>query len=86
MNINEIQDFYITNVYTLAIYIIMPNMKQNGHTVLKIWAFQDFYIKPRPLINMHDIITKNNMAHQWTIGYICTTYDMNPLYRSWDTV
>ena len=36
MNINEIQDFYITNVYTLAIYIIMPNMKQNGHTVLKI--------------------------------------------------
>ena len=34
--------------------MITPNMKQNKHAVVKLWRFQDFYIKPRLLINMHD--------------------------------
>ena len=73
-------------ICTLANNIIIPNMKQNGQTVVEIWAFQDLYVKPRPLINMHDIITKNNRAHLWTMGYLCTKYDMNPMYRSGDFV
>ena len=65
-------------IWTLAYNIIIPNMKQNGHTVVEIWAFLNVNIEPRPLINMHDIITKNNRAHLRTMGYLCTKYDMNP--------
>ena len=74
-------------ICTLANNIIIPNMKQNGQTHcwnMNISRFVRF--KPRPLIHMHDIITKNNRAHLWTMGYLCTKYDMNPMYRSGDFV
>ena len=83
---NEIQQFYTMSMWTLANNIIIPNMKQNGQTVVEKWAFPNFNIKPRPLINMHDIITKNNWAHLRTVGYLCTTYDINPMCSSGDFV
>ena len=33
---------------------------------------QNVYIKPRLLINMHDIDTKINRAHLRAMGYLCT--------------
>ena len=48
------------------------NMKHNKHAVMKLWRFQDFYIKPCLLINMHDIANKNNSAHLRVMGYQCT--------------
>ena len=86
MHINEIERFYTMSMWTLANNIIIPHMIQNGQTVVEIWAFQDFYIKPRLLINMHDIITKINRAHLRAMGYLCTTYDINPMCHSWDIV
>ena len=51
-------------------------MKQNTHVVVKLWRFQEFYIKPHLLINIHDIIyartNKNNSAHLRAMGYQCT--------------
>ena len=61
-------------------------MKQNKHAVMKLWRFQDFYIKPCLLINMHDIDPKSNRAHLWAMGYLGTTYIMYPVYGSWDIV
>ena len=78
--------FYTMVIWTLANNIIIPNMKENGQTVVEKWAFPNFNIKPRPLINMHDIITKNNWAHLRTVGYLCTTYDINPMCSSGDLV
>ena len=69
-------------IWTLANNIIIPNMKKNRQTVVEIRAFQDLYVKPRPLMNMRDIITKNNRAHLRAMGYLCTKYDMNPIYGS----
>ena len=69
-----------------ASIISLPNMKENEQTVVEIWAFPDFYIKPRLLINMHDIITKTNRAHLRTISYLCTTYHINPMWSSGDFV
>ena len=36
MHINEIQEFYITSMYTLANNITKPNVKQNRHTLPQI--------------------------------------------------
>ena len=72
MHINDIQHFDIINTYTLANNIITLNMKQNGHPVVKLYRFQDFYIKPRLLINMHAMTNKNNSAHLRPMGYQCT--------------
>ena len=72
MHINDIQHFEIIKTCILANNMIMPNMKQNWHVVVKLWRFQDFYIKPRLLINMHDIANKNNSAHLLVMGYQCT--------------
>ena len=72
MHINDIQHFDIIKTYILANNMITLNMKQNRHPVVKIWRFQDFYIKPRLLINMHDITKKINSAHLRTMGYQCT--------------
>ena len=79
MHINDIQHFEIAKSCILVNNMIMLNMNQNTHAVVKLWRFQEFYIKPRPLINMHDIIMKNNWAHLRTVGYLCTTYDINPM-------
>ena len=78
--------FILMNMWTLANNIIIPNMKQNRQMVVEIWEFQDFYIKPRPLINMHDIIAKENSAHLQTMSYLCTKYDMNAQHCSGDFV
>ena len=72
MHINDIQHFDIIERYILANNIITLNMKQNKHAVMKLWRFQDLYIKPRLLINMHDIANKNNSAHLRVMGYQCT--------------
>ena len=72
MHINDIQHFDIIKTYILANNMITLNMKQNRYPVVKIWRFQDFYIKPRLLINMHDITKKIKSAHLWTMGYQCT--------------
>ena len=85
-HINEIERFYTMSMWTLANNIIIPHMIQNGQTVVEIWAFQDFYIKPRLLINMDDIITKNNRAHYRAMGYHYTTYDIYRTYSFWDIV
>ena len=66
--------------------MITLNMKQNRHAVVKLWRFQDFYIKPRLLINMHDIDTKNNRAHLRGMGYLGTKYVMYTVYGSSDIV
>ena len=78
---NEIQDFYITNMYTLLAinYMTKPHKKHNRHTLPKIRTFQDFNIKPHTLINMHDITNQNNRAYIQVIGHPCTTYHMNQL-------
>ena len=60
-------------MYTLANNISKLNMKPNTLVVVQILAFQDFYIKPRLLINMHDITTKNNRDH---LHALCAKYDM----------
>ena len=73
-------------MYILANNMITPNMKQDKHAVVKLWRFQDFYIKPRLLINMHDTDTKINRAHLRAMGYQCTPNDIYPMYRSWDFV
>ena len=44
---------------TLANNKIMPSMKENISFVVKIRAFQDFYIKPRLLINRVQIVFPN---------------------------
>ena len=72
MHINDIQHFKIAKTCILVNNMIMLNMKHNKHAVMKLWRFQDFYIKPRLLINMHDIDTKNNRAHLRVMGYQCT--------------
>ena len=70
MRINDIQHFDIIEMYILANNIITLNMKQNKQAVMKLWRFQDFYIKSCLLIlNMHDIDTKNNRAHLQVMGY-----------------
>ena len=56
-------------MYILANNMLTLNMKHNKHVVVKLWRFQDFYIKPRLLINMHDIANKNNSAHLRVMGY-----------------
>ena len=84
MHINDIQHFEIIKTWILANNMTMPNMKQNRHVVVKLWRFHDFYIKPRLLINMHDIANKNNSAHLRAISV--PPYDMYPLYRSWNFV
>ena len=73
MQINDIQHFHIVKTCILANNINTLNMKQNRHAVVKLWRFQDFYIKPRLLINMHDITNKNNSAHLRPMGYQCIT-------------
>ena len=72
MHINDIQHFKIAKTCILVNNMIMLNMKQNIHVVVKLWRFQEFYIKPRLLINMHDITNKNNSAHLRAMGYQCT--------------
>ena len=72
MHINDIQHFDIIEMYILANNMFTLNVKHNKHAVMKLWRFQDFYIKPRLLINMHDIDTKNNRAHLRVMGYQCT--------------
>ena len=72
MHINDIQHFKIAKTCILVTNMIMLNMKQNTHVVVKLWRFQEFYIKPRLLINMHDITNKNNSAHLRVMGYQCT--------------
>ena len=72
MHINDIQHFDIIEMYILANNMFTLNVKHNTHVVVKLWRFQEFYIKPRLLINMHDIDTKNNRAHLWVMGYQCT--------------
>ena len=59
MHINDIQHFDIIKSYIQANNMITLNMKQNRHPVVKLYGFQDLYIKPRLLINMHDITNKN---------------------------
>ena len=71
MHNNDIQHFDIIEMYTLANNMFTLNMKQNKHAVVKLWRFQDFYIKPRLLINMHDIANKSNSAHLRAMGYQC---------------
>ena len=71
MQMNDIQHFDIVKTCILANNINTLNMKQNRHAVVKLWRFQDFYIKPRLLINMHDITNKNNSAHLRPMGYQC---------------
>ena len=85
-NINDIQHFYMMNMQTLANNMFIPNIIENGQTVFEIWAFPNCYIKPRPLIHMHDIITNNNRAHLRTVGYLSTTYDINQMCCSGDFV
>ena len=68
MHINDIQHFEIAKSCILVNNMIMLNMKQNTHAVVKLWRFQEFYIKPRLLINMHDITNKNNNAHLRAMG------------------
>ena len=72
MHINDIQHFEIIKTGILANNMIMPNMKQNWYVIVKLWRFQDLYIKPRLLINMHDIANKSNSAHLRATGYQCT--------------
>ena len=87
VHINEIQRFYTMGMWTLANNIIIPNMKQNRQTVVEIWAFQVFTSSPaHVLYNMHDIFTKINRAHRRTMGYLCTTYEINPMRSSGDFV
>ena len=69
MQINDIQHFEIAKSCILVNNMIMLNMKQNTHAVVKLWRFQEFYNKPRLLINMHDITNKNNSAHLRAMGY-----------------
>ena len=58
------------------------------YQIVQIFHFQLWdsschnHFKPRLLINMHDIITKNNRAHLRTMGYLCTTYGINPMCKS----
>ena len=72
MHINDIQHFEIAKSCILVNNMITLHMKQNTHAVVKLWRFQEFYIKPRLLINMHDITNKNNSAHLRAMGYQCT--------------
>ena len=72
MHINDIQHFEMAKTCILVNNMTMLNMKQNTHAVVKLWRFQEFYIKPRLLINMHDITNKNNSAHLQAMGYQCT--------------
>ena len=72
MQINDIQHFDIVKMCILANNINTLHMKQNRHAVVKLWRFQDFYIKPCLLINMHDITNKNNSAHLRHMRYQCT--------------
>ena len=60
MHINDIQHFEIAKTCILVNNMNMLNMKQNTYAVVKLWRFQEFYIKPRLLINMHDITNKNS--------------------------
>ena len=68
MQINDIQHFDIAKTYIPANNIKTLNTKENKHPVVKLWRFQDFYIKPCLLINMHDITNKNNSAHLRPMG------------------
>ena len=58
MQINEFDQFDHTMLSTLAINIIIPNLKENGHWAVDLFQFYDFYIKPRPLISMRAIAKK----------------------------
>ena len=77
MHINDLDQFSIMTMYTLANNTIMPSMKENISLVVKIRAFQDFYFMPCILINMHDIDTKNNRDHLRAMGYLGTTMHNN---------
>ena len=69
MQINDIQHFDIVKTYIPANSINTLNMKQNRQPVVKFGRFQDFYVKPHPLINMHDITNKHISAHLRPTSY-----------------
>ena len=76
MHINNIQHFDTIKMYILGNNMITLNIKQNRHPVVQLRKFSDFYIKPRLLINMHDITNKTNSAHLRPMDYQCTPHMM----------
>jgi len=58
MQINDFDQFDATILCILAMNIIIPNLKENRHSVVDLFQFYDFYIKPRPLISMRAIAKK----------------------------
>ena len=68
---------------TLTINTNIPKLTTFLHSVVKICLFYDFHFKPRPLINMHGIVTKINSAQLDTKAQLLTKYDIYPMYGFW---
>ena len=61
--------------------VTKPSWKWIGHFVLNISAFERFISKPRPLMNINEIDTKNNRDHLLTMGDLPPKYETNRTLR-----
>jgi len=80
MQINDFYQFDATILCILAMNIITPNLKENGHSVVELFPFYDFYIKPRPLICMRAIAKKMYSAQLDHRTKLLTKFDIDRTY------
>jgi len=62
MQIDVFNQFDAIILCTLAMNIIIPNLKENRHSIVELYPLYVFHIKPRPLHKMRAIANKNNSA------------------------
>lgn len=75
------------NMHLLSTDITIPRYEVNRNLVANCyWHFKYFKILTRPLSNINEIETTNNMAHVHIMGDLPTKYDIDSNNGCWDIV